>query len=258
MSLLTSKAQVPPVESAQTIIQDTMMFLLERNERRFEKLLRAQLLQEGCNYPIALAKPRFSELILSGLLNKADAATQEKLNGMISASTSSPGESLPHEVFYNAMRLLTNTLDNAGKVMAIEVVNCLQTITRESQIDPAIFQEDPEQFQSRIQAMMTQLWSTGRFPVSEPLPFALVRRRLYMALMTALLSKMNVKNAFEQEFGSIPETLQAMQKEHTVFCRFMTFCQQRTPYFRYITTQTFWRTLETMRTEQLAAQRVKN
>lgn len=252
---MTSK--VPPIENTQTIIQDAMQFLLERNERRFEKLLRAQLLQEGCNYPMALAKPRFYQLMLSGLLDQADPGIQEKLKAMLAASSPSSLEFLPHEVFYNAMRLLSNKLDHAGKVMALEVINCLQAITQESQLDPAIFQEDVELFQSRIQGMMNQLWSASRIPFAAP-PFDLVRRRLYMAWMTALLSKMNVKHVFEQEFGSIPETLQAMQKNHNIFCRFMAFCQARTPYFRYLTTQTFWRTLETMRTEQLTDQRLKS
>lgn len=256
MSLLTSKAKAPPIENAQTLIQDTMMILLERNERHFEKLLRAQLLQEGCNYPLALAKPRFFQLMLSELLKKTDHVTQEKLNRLISEAISSSSESFPHETFYKAMRLLANTLDNAGKVMALEVINSLQAIIRESQLDPVMFQENSEQFQSRIQTMAEQLWSAGRFPLPDPPPLDLIRRRLYMALMTALLSKMNVKNAFEQEFGSISETLRAMKNDHAVFCRFMAFCQQRSPYFRYLTTQTFWRTLETVRTEQLAAQRL--
>lgn len=258
MSLLASKTKTPPVENAQTLIQDAMMFLLERNERHFEKLLRAQLLQEGCNYPGVLAKSRFYHLMLSGLLPKADPGTQEKLSKSLADSTSTSTDPLTHEAFYNAMRVLANKLANSGKVMALEIINCLQNITREAQIDPSLFQEDSEQFQSRVQAMMKPLWSVGHFPISEPLPFERVRRRLYMALMTALLSKMNIRNAFEQEFGSIPDTLEAMQKDHTVFCRFMAFCQERTPYFRYLTTQTFWRTLETMRTEQLAAQRLKS
>ncbi|GAK54784.1 hypothetical protein U27_01614 [Candidatus Vecturithrix granuli] len=251
-------SHIPPIENAQTIIQDAMQFLLERNERRFEKLLRAQLLQEGCNYPLALARPRFYQLMLSGLLVQADSGTQEKLKNMLTASPPSSGEPLPHEVFYNALCLLTNKLDHAGKVMALEVINSLQTITQESQLDPAMFQENLQQFQARIQTTMNQLWSASHLTLSAPPPFDLVLRRLYMAWMAALLSKMNVKNIFEQEFGSIPDALQAMQQDHHVFCRFMAFCQERTPYFRYLTTQTFWRTLETMRTEQLTDQRLKS
>lgn len=250
-------SHVPPIENEQTIIQDAMQFLLERNERRFEKLLRAQLLQEGCNYPMALAKPHFYQFMVSGLLRQANSALQEKVKTIIPPQPAAQEKLPAHEDFYQAMRLLANKLDHAGKVMALEVINCLQTITQESQLDPVMFQEDPEQFQARIQTTINQLWSASRVPYPAP-PFDLVRRRLYMAWMTALLSKMNDRNAFEQEFGSIPEALQAMQKDHHTFCRFMAFCQERTPYFRYLTTQTFWRTLETMRTEQLAAQRLKS
>ena len=249
---------VPLMENAQTIIQDAIQFLLERNERRFEKLLRAQLLQEGCNYPMTLAKPRFYQLMVSGLLRQAAPALQEKVNAIILPQPAAQEQPLTHEDFYRALCLLTKKLDYAGKVIALEVINCLQAITVESQLDPAIFQENVELFQSRIQGMMNQLWSASRVPLPDPPPFDLVRRRVYMAWMTALLSKMNAKNAFEQEFGSIPDALHAMQQDHHVFCRFMAFCQERTPYFRYLTTQTFWRTLETMRTEQLAAHLVKN
>ncbi|MDY0092394.1 MAG: hypothetical protein RBT80_06815 [Candidatus Vecturithrix sp.] len=250
-------SHIPPIENAQTIIQDAIQFVLERNERRFEKLLRAQLLQEGCNYPMDLAKPRFYQLLVSGLLRQASAALQEKVNTIISPQPAAQEKVPTHEDFYQAMRVLANKLDHAGKVMALEVINCLQTITQESQLDPTMFQENAEVFQIRVQGIMNQLWSVGR--VSLPaLPFDLVRRRLYMAWMTALLSKMNARNAFEQEFGSIPDALQAMQEDHNIFCRFMAFCQERSPYFRYLATQTFWRTLETMRTEQLAAQHLKS
>jgi hypothetical protein len=58
------------------------------------------------------------------------------------------------------------------------------------------------------------------------------------------------RKPFQEEFGSIPELVNAMQKEHTVFCRFMAFCKARIPYFNYIASRTFWRTLETLRLEE--------
>ena len=54
----------------------------------------------------------------------------------------------------------------------------------------------------------------------------------------------------EEEFGSITALLQVMQRDHAEFCRFIAFCRERTPYFRYIVSRTFWRTLETLCQEE--------
>ncbi len=158
-------------------------------------------------------------------------------------------ERILHEEFYVAMRFFASKLGDSGKQMALEVTNSVERIKQAWQLDEAIFQKESDQFDAYVQTIIQRLWKASKTDLSERLPLELVRRRLYMTLTTSLLSKMNIRSAFETEFGAIPELLKAMQDNHSVFCRFMAFCQARTPYFTLITAQTFWRTLETLRTE---------
>ncbi len=249
-----------PGDGATRIIRDEMLFLLEHNERWFEKNLRAHLLKEGCNYPLPLAKPLFYESMISGLFARADSALQKKFDAAMPFVHKLPFQQQPdslqedecivHAEFYIAMRFFETHLKNSGKKMALEVTHCIERIMKVWQLEKNLFQKELDQFESYLQAIVFRLWDASKTKGSEHVPSERVRQRLYITLTTSLLSKMKVRNAFEAEFNSIPEVIHAMQQDHAVFCRFMEFCQERTPYFIFITSQTFWRTLETLRLER--------
>ena len=121
-----------PTDETTRIIRDEMLFLLERNERWFTKNLQAHLLNEGCNYPLCLAKPLFYDTMISGLFSKANSTVQKKCQEELvfpqntlshDAAPSPEQESLVHEEFYIAMRFFEKHLDNSGKQMALEVTN---------------------------------------------------------------------------------------------------------------------------------------
>ncbi len=258
LTRLFTKEATPGLQ--QQLIRDEMMFLLEPNERRFEKHLRAHLLDEVCNFPILLAKPQFYESMLSGLLAKASPSIQKKFHQEMSffhkitpqhdIRPLQKNDRILHEEFYTAMRFFAAKLESSGKQMALEVLNSVEIIKGAWQLDKAIFQKELKEFDAYLWMNITRLWETRESDLfSERIAPELVRRRLYITLTTSLLSKMNVRNAFETEFGSIPELLKAMQADHAAFSRFMRFCQERSPYFILITSQTFWRTLETLCTE---------
>jgi hypothetical protein len=60
----------PPESANQTrdrLIRDEMRFLLQRDEQRFGKQLRARLLEEGCNLPLSVAKPAFYREMIAAL-----------------------------------------------------------------------------------------------------------------------------------------------------------------------------------------------
>jgi hypothetical protein len=148
------------------------------------------------------------------------------------------------------MRFFASNLNNAGQRMAWEVVQSIDQITQEWLLDPALFQAKRDAFDHHLHTFVTQLWHASHLSPSAHPPLDLIRRRLYIAWTNSLLRKMNVRHAFEAEFGSIPDVLNAMQADHAVFCRFMAFCQAQTPYFTYIASRTFWRTLETLLTQR--------
>lgn len=259
--LFTKKSAV---DETTCIIRDEMLFLLERNERWFEKKLQAHLLNEGCNYPLSLARLLFYELMISGLLSRANSAMQEKFDKELpfiqkilaqhKTESAQENEYIGHEEFYIAMRFFEANLENPGKQMALEIINSIERIEQEWRLDENVFQKQLDQFDTYTQTIINRLWKANKTEFYAKLSPELVRRRLYMALTTSLLSKMNVRNAFEAEFRSIPQVLQAMQDDHAVFCRFMKFCQERTPYFTLIVSQTFWRTLETLRMETVSSE----
>ncbi len=234
----------------QSLIRTEMAFLLERNERWFEKQLQARLLDEGCNFPMRLAKPRFYEYMLSDLhATIVDAECRPKFQAIVaggSEHTSKP----THSIFHDAICFCASKCHDSARLMALGVTKAVQGIVEEWQLPLEMFQEDFPQFTERIHAAVSQLWlrpSSGEMP---PIPFEKIRQRLYPALTTALLSKMNVRQTFEREFDSIPALLQAMQTDHSEFCRFMNFCRERSPYFLPFVSRTFWRTLETLYLEQ--------
>lgn len=237
-------------DEIQRLIRDEMRFLLERNERWFEKHLQAHLFDEGCNFPIVLAKPRFYELMVSGLLAGAKPAIQKQVETMIPDSRENASH-LAHESFYKIMCFLASKLDDSGKQMAFEVTNSIQTIQQEWQLDTRMFQEDYGQFAAWVDSLASQLVKAHHMEWPDSMSCEHIRRRVYLALTTSLLGKMNVRQAFEGKFDSISSLLKTMQNDHTHFCRFMAFCQERTPYFSHIVSRTFWRTLETLRLENV-------
>jgi len=270
MKLTNLLTKQPPPGGVERLIRDEMMFLMERNERRFAKQLFAHLLDEGCNLPIVIAKPRFYDLMIAGLFAKARPSIQDKfvqklpsLQEIVVPVQPKRG-SITHGEFFDAMLFFESHLNFAGKQMAIEVTKSLDTIKEAWQLDDLLFQEELDRFETRLQAMIGQIcqgvqdsscqgvqnsFCEGVQTSACNMSLELVRRRLYIALTTSLLRYLGERKPFQAEFSSIPEVVNAMQKDHAVFCRFMAFCKAKTPYFNYIASRTFWRTLETLRLE---------
>lgn len=254
MKLTNLLTQKPPREGVEQLIRDEVSFLLERNERRFVKQLLAHLLDEGCNLPISIAKPRFYELMIAGLFAQVKSSLQEKFAKKLPSLqkvvvlSQREREAITHGEFFDAMLFFESHLPSAGKQMAIEVTRSIDTIKEEWQLDDGFFQEELDSFETRLQAMLNQICPGVQTSVCD-IPLERVRRRLYIALTTSLLRYLGERKSFQEEFGSIPEVINAMQNDHAIFCRFIAFCKVRTPYFSYIVSRTFWRTLETLRLE---------
>ena len=253
----------PSSHDANDLIHAELKFLLERSEQRFTRQLRAHLLHEGCNLPIRIAKPRFYELMLAGLFAKASPLTQAKFVQkfpslqVIASQSQCQGECIPHAEFFQAMLFFESHLDSSGKHIALEVAKSIDTIKEEWQLDESFFHGGVDHFEICLQSLLKPLFqgvqTSGRTVLRGgcvcSIPLELVRRRLYIALTTSLLHYVKERKPFQAEFGSIPDVVKAMQKDHQMFCRFMAFCRERIPYFPYIVSQTFWRTLETLRLE---------
>jgi hypothetical protein len=241
------------------IIRDELKFLLEEDEQRFAEYLLAHLLDEGCNLPLVIAKPRFYALMITGLFTKVSSSIQDRfiqkfpsLQPMVS-SAQFKSQSVTHEDFLNTMRFFHSHLESSGEQVAIEMTTSIEILKQEWQLDESFFQDTIDHFTTRLQAVINQMCQEAQ-PSACTMSIELVRRRLYIALTTSLLRHVKERKPFQAEFGSIPETVNAMQQDHAVFCRFMAFCRERNPYFTYVASQIFWRTLETLRLEMLNAE----
>ena len=219
--------------------RDELAFVLEADERRFLTMLRARLLDEGCNLPLALAKRRFYAALLTRFAE-------------LSALGKSVAAPVTHAEFCRAIRAYLPGLADAERMLALEATRAIDMVTRAWQLDDALFQASGEQFAARLRTVIAELWQANGMTPADGDADAL-RRRLYVALPAALLSKMRVRTEFVREFGSMPNLLAAIAADHAQFCRVMAFCRERSPYFLFLASQTFWRTVETFRLERLAS-----
>jgi len=229
------------------LINEMMQFLLQRQASRFSKQLKAQLLDEGCNYPTVLAKPRFYELMVSGLAEQLNPAAKKKIGRRISPDLSN----LNHIQFSETMNYFVSHLKNFETQAAIEVVNSLEQIIDEWKLDTTFFSGGPDEFNAHVQAVVGKFAKASASNRLPSISINRVRRRLYIALTISLYRFTRDQQTFQLKFGSIPGVLKAMQADHTVFCRVMAFFSIQTPYFSHAAASTFWRTLQALKTDYL-------
>jgi hypothetical protein len=247
ISKLIYKDKSVPADQRKQLIRDTMQFLLQRDEKRFSKQLFAQLLDEGCNLPLSLAKSRFYALMFQKLAATSDTVEKDIL-------IKRPPEALlniTHFQFNEAIRRCLSYIKNPEEQMAMQVIDSLAKIKMEWQLDPAFFTKDLTYFNHRLQAIVEQYSESVSTNRLSALPISQIRRRLYIAFSTSLLKYVSERNVFQSRFGSVPEVIKAMQRDHTVFCRLMDFFRTQTPYYIHLASQTFWRTLQNMNQEKI-------
>jgi hypothetical protein len=222
----------------QAMIQEMRAFLLEPDERRFSQLFLARLLDEGCNLPLAIALPRLYDLMVTNLLTHVPASAQQQFQAMY-GNTPCPD----HRGFVERMTFCAAHLKKAGKCLAHEFLNSLDTLKTEWQGEIRILRQDASQFEQRLLVLMNTLCPQQHVSIHD------VRRRIYIAITTSLLRHFREPHVFHETFGSVPQALRNMQQDHNEFIRCLELYQQKIPYFPHVVAQVFWRTLETLRLE---------
>ncbi len=227
------------------LISEMMQFLLQRKESRFSKQLMAQLLDEGCNYPIALAKPRFYELMVLGLAEQLNTDAKKGFDQCISHDFSN----LNHIQFSETLNYFVSHLKNFEKQMALEIINSIEQIIDEWKLDTTFFTRGQDDFDTKLQAVVRKFARASASCRLSTISINQIRRRVYIALTASLYRFTADQQKFQLAFGSIPEVLKAMQEDHDVFCRVMAFFRSQTPYFSHTASQTFWRILQSLNTD---------
>lgn len=230
-----------------SVLRNTTMLLLETDEARFSRHLLARLLDEGCNLPLIIAKPRFYALTITAL---AKHLPSEK-----SAHIQQIRHDFKHSRFVEFMTMCYTHIPQAKQTMALEVLNSLDQLKAEWQQEAqGLREEDEARYEQRLKSILMQLYpqepnsphNVGQ-AVLDWLPQ--VRRRLVIAMTTSLLRYVRDRQQFQQSFGPLPQAIVVMQRNQAEFARFLGLYQERIPYYDHVAAQVFWRTLETLRLE---------
>lgn len=234
-------------EHTRQVIQQQLELVCAPDEQRFDRGLTARLLAEGCNLPMRIAKPRFYDLVLRGGRPTLPVHLQPNFSKFVE-----PAPCVQYPQFVEAIGFYRTHAAHAEEIMALVITHSIEYLVQQVWLLQAdSFQQNIEQFEANIWVQMLHLLPEG-CDVSDEVLISLTtlaRRRLYIAFTTSLARYLPDRQTFQTAFGSLPELIQAMSRDHAVFCQFMAFCQERIPYFTHVSSQIFWRTLETLQLE---------
>ena len=227
------------------IIREETAFLLQSDERRFARLLRARLLAEGCNLPLCLAQPAFYAEMIAAVAPRLAGPTQSELFGILPADPSQMG----HSVFHKTMLWLERRLPDPGPLLAEASLEALSAVKSKWLIPPDALCRNADAFDACLQNAVNRMAAARQRGQLGALALAQVRRRMRLALTVSLLTYLREPVAFQAVFGPLPHCLADMQKDREVFCRVMAFFCEQLPYAEHLASQAFWRVLQTLDTE---------
>ena len=237
----TSKTAGPgPTQHArEALIREMRVFLLENNDARFSKQLLAFLLEEGCNLPLALAKPLFYRHVVSTLSAALEASGQ----AAVARRFSGDGEGLTHPQFHWILDFIHTCLPDADTRMAAAAIDTVGTVLEAWRLEKSVFTENTETFERVVRQVVARIVNGNRNGRLADWPVEVILRRLRLALTASLLRHARDPDRFRSTFGPIHRLWKTMPADPMVFCRVMSFLQGQIPYFRHIASQVFWRTL---------------
>ena len=244
---MTKRSRGPSAQkrARNELIREEMRFLLQRDPRRFSKELLARILDEGCNLPLALARPIFYDRVLSIASDMLAPGQRARLMERIPSDASE----MTHLRFFDAIRFLHVNLPDSEVTLARAAIEAVAAVLRAWRLDSGFFSREAARFDADLRSIITRISENrpgGRLASQR---FEDVRRRLHMALTASLLRHIVDPDSFRADFGPVSDSLRDMQKDHAVFSRAMVFFASRTPYFSEIASRTFWRTLAALDTD---------
>jgi hypothetical protein len=229
------------------LVRDEMRFLLERDQRRFGRQLRARLLEEGCNLPLAAATTAFYREMTAALASRV---SEDQKRWLADHLPEGPG-AVTHQSFNWIMRHMEGRLPDPGPALAGAALDAVAALKAQWRVDDACFRSAPEAFDARLGEALAQM---ARANPSGPLASAVaaaVRKRVQLALIASLLTYVRDSAAFEAAFGGVSRCLREIENDPTIFSRVMAFFFERIPYAGQLASQTFWRTLQSLDNEPI-------
>ena len=130
--------------------------------------------------------------------------------------------------------------------MTAAALDALAGIRSEWLLAESFWDAAPDQFDTRLGALVGDLISVNPEGGLSRLTVLQVRRRLHLALVTSLLRVVSEPSQFYTRFGTVPQALADMLQHRPRFSQAMAFFWRQTPYAALVASQTFWRTLQTL------------
>jgi hypothetical protein len=230
----------------EALLREETLFLLQGHGACFSRQLRARLLEEGCNLPLAVARPLFYRHIVLRLSAALEASGQAAYTRRFPEN----GDRLIHPQFHRIIRFLHARLPNAEECMARAVLDAAAAVLAFWRLDETMFTQKPEIFETFARQMAARIVDGSHAGGLAGLPFDVVIRRLRLALTVSLLRHVKDPEGFRSEFGLIPQVLKAIPGDPVVFSRVMSFLLGQVPYFSHVASQVFWRTLNNLDAER--------
>jgi len=234
------------VAARKQLIQREMRFVLLRDVRRFTRQLLARLLDEGCNLHRDLARmmfyERFERRLTFGLPADSHARFCEK--------TMNSAADFSHPRYQAAVKHFLTHLSGTQTQITAAVLDVIEALKLEWQQIAQECLPNTDARGSNLQNLIAQISRVN--PAGKLARHGLdtTRRRLKIAMVASLLRHVRAPDLLQENYGSVPQILQRLSRDPAFFAALMVFLTQQVPYARHVIARSFWRTLNSMDTEQ--------
>ena len=227
------------------LISREMRFVLHRNVRRFTQQLLARLFDEGCNLNPALARIRFYE----DFIRRLSADLPADARGRFCEKTPETIVDAPHRRYHAAVRYFLDHLSDAETQITATALNVIEALKMDWQqtAKKCLSNANPED--SYLQDLVEEISRANSDGNLAQHGLIKIRCRLQIAVVTSLMRHVRRTDLLRKKFGSIPQIIQGLNQNPTLFPALMARFETQIPYAAHIMAQSFWRTLNNMDTE---------
>jgi len=227
------------------LIRREMRFVLHQDVRRFTQQLLARLFDEGCNLNPALARIKFYEGFVRRLAAGLPADTRsrfcEKTPDVVVDDT--------HRRYHAAVRCFLAHLSDAETQMTATVLDVIEALKLDWQqtAKKCLSNANPED--PYLQDLVEEISRANSDGNLAQHGLDKIRCRIRIAVITSLMRHVRRPDLLREKFGSVPQILQGLSQNPTLFSALMAKFKKQIPYAPHVIAQSFWRTLNNMDTE---------
>jgi hypothetical protein len=227
------------------LISREMRFVLHQDVCRFTQQLLARLFDEGCNLNPALARIRFYE----GFARRLAADLPADARGRFCEKTPDVIVNDPHRRYHAAVRYFLAHLSDAEIQITATVLNVIEALKMDWQqtAKKCLSNTNPEN--SYIEDLVEEISRANSDGNLYQHSLDRIRCRIRIAVITSLMRHVRRPDLLREEFGSVPQILQGLNQNPTLFSELMAKFKKQIPYAEHVIAQSFWRTLNSMDTE---------